>query len=277
MKVPRCQRPVGHLREECVARASEISQSTTEPISVHLSGGYDSEILALSFLEAQVPFQAVSFTYSSGNDHDLAWAREFCVRQNVPHREIPFDDVAFMQGEAVELMRQYQVPEPFTAFEIKRIQMTPGYSVLGNGDPDLVCDFNRSLSDSVDVRSYRSDSVVFDYQKRSDRAGCFAFFRSSPEIFYSFLSDPIVQIWVHEAHSLRMPELAWWKYYVYKKQWPQLRRRNKATGYERFAPSYLALARRMMSDPSCVDLESRTNYWQAIGELKPDEGSTPCP
>src|SRR5687768_12507692 len=49
----------GSFRDECVRAARLIGESTKEPIVVALSGGVDSEVIARSFLEAEIPFKAV--------------------------------------------------------------------------------------------------------------------------------------------------------------------------------------------------------------------------
>jgi hypothetical protein len=53
-----CKRSIGTVREEHDRRALEIA-ATSNNIMLSMTGGTDSQVMALSFLKQNIPFEAV--------------------------------------------------------------------------------------------------------------------------------------------------------------------------------------------------------------------------
>lgn len=80
------KRPVGDFRYEVNQRALSIANKTTKPINVFYSGGIDSEVVLLSFIENKIPFTAVIKKYNNDyNKHDIDFALKFVKKRNIPY------------------------------------------------------------------------------------------------------------------------------------------------------------------------------------------------
>jgi hypothetical protein len=92
------------FKEECIRAAKLIfleAQSKNKKIVIALSGGLDSEVVARSFLEANVPFEAAILKYLPDlNDHDIQFAFHFCKLNNIKVNQIDIDVFQFYKSSA---------------------------------------------------------------------------------------------------------------------------------------------------------------------------------
>lgn len=87
----------------------EIAELYADPDNVNLvyySGGMDSEVVLMSFMEAKVDYCPVVFTLTwQGdviNDHDLEWAHKFLTEHNISYIDRTIDIAEFWQSDLIE-------------------------------------------------------------------------------------------------------------------------------------------------------------------------------
>lgn len=88
-----------NLRESCrlqALRLHEKAQRRQQPVMLHLSGGDDSMVMALSFVQQNLPIQAVTREYRIGNvvtnREDVDTAIEFCAKHGIDHSVDVYED-----------------------------------------------------------------------------------------------------------------------------------------------------------------------------------------
>jgi hypothetical protein len=87
----------------------EIAEHYADPDNVNLvyySGGMDSEVVLISFMEAQVEFCPIVFTLTWGadviNEHDLEWAHKFLSEHSIPYISRTLDISEFWESDLIE-------------------------------------------------------------------------------------------------------------------------------------------------------------------------------
>ena len=85
---------------------------------LYLSGGVDSEVVALAFIEAKVSFVPVIFMWSMSdgeiiNHHDTKWAFKFCKTHNLkPYIKVIDIETLWASDQMEELAKQYNTSSP---------------------------------------------------------------------------------------------------------------------------------------------------------------------
>src|SRR5688572_14455846 len=84
--------------EEAVIAAKKISALLGPNVTLCLSGGLDSEAMALAFLEAGVPFDVTTLRFNDGlNLNDIGNSSDFCNKHNIRQNFVNLDVVNFFQ------------------------------------------------------------------------------------------------------------------------------------------------------------------------------------
>src|SRR5688500_16123155 len=75
-----------------------------------LSGGLDSEAMALAFLNANVPFEAAIMAFTGGlNQYDVTHALDFCAEHKIPYQIIEMDAAAILRaGSHLAIAEKYR-------------------------------------------------------------------------------------------------------------------------------------------------------------------------
>lgn len=243
-------RPPQTFREECGFAARLIASRADRPIAVMMSGGIDSEIIARTFLENDIPFQALSYEFEDGKSfHDLRWAKEFCRKFAIPHLVLPFDSRNVFSNEleaSTSIGRKYLSSDLYPVFEIERLKLAKDFfTIAGNGEPEPFFD---PKANQVFLEFSSSDHVVLQWQRDQNISGTHHFFRTTSELYLSFLTDPSIKLWCELAADMNFDRLTWWKFYFYQLHWPDLVRRQKWSGYENLAERYLKFERANYSE-----------------------------
>lgn len=142
--------------DEAVLAARLIGERLKSPV-LCLSGGLDSEAMALSFLKAGVPFTAAIMNLSNGlNEYDTAPAHYFCNQHKIPVQEIHISAVdLLMSGDHLNLASQYETQSPERALFIMFLKQIKGNPVLAgeifrreksHGQVALCCPKHRDLA-----------------------------------------------------------------------------------------------------------------------------------
>jgi hypothetical protein len=171
--------------EEAKLAAKLISQKLTQPV-LCLSGGLDSEAMALAFLGAEVKFSAAIMNLDNGlNEYDISVAREFCIRNNISFEEIHIPARKILQtGEHLEVAEQYRTNSPERALFILFLQKIRGEPVIGGeilrretvgSATNFFCPKDRDLS-------------YWRYLAENKRNGVPYFHYYTPELALSFMA-----------------------------------------------------------------------------------------
>ena len=251
------------FKSECLRAVQLLSEETHKELIVAMSGGIDCEIVARCLLEMQIPFRALSYSFHGGSDHDLRWARSFCKQHSIPHEVISFDEDQFIRETLPTLAEEFFCPDPYPLFEIERFRRVSesAFPIFGNGEPCLTAELS---SQNLTLSESSSDFVVWSWQMSRQRSGCYNFFKYTPELFASYLLDPVSQAWIEQASRLNLRELAQWKYYLYKRHWPDIEKRQKWTGYERIGAAYMKAQKQLRDRFSYESDFDRREYSQFI-------------
>jgi len=207
------------FKAACIDVAKKIRYSTKSPLYLFYSGGVDSEIMILAFLEAKINFNTVVLKFSNGyNDHDLFYALNFCKKYHIDPIIINIDIEDLFDSKGYEKYFPIYCLSPIMHTTIVGMEKVDGYPVLGSGDLFI----GRNLSPD-DIKKYalpwEQKWLLYDgqyenydgnwYHRESERTagwyrylqwrnreGCAGFFQYTPEIALSFLTDDLLKDYI---------------------------------------------------------------------------------
>jgi hypothetical protein len=256
-------REVKSFREECIETVKLMAATTTKPIIVGLSGGSDSQMVSLSLIAAQIPFEAliVRFTYNGGspvNMHDISVAYEFCKKFNVQYKELDVDLDVFYRTKALELSKKYNMPKLRTIVQTEAMEWAGQngyYYIMAGGDPvfyPLPPEVGQRrgielMTDQCTVPCWLEGPVpILQYMVDKEYEGSSKFYLYTPELHVSYLNDPVTTEFlrtkkvIYENFIEWFPHRTmWWKLFqnLFKpilatKHFPELIPAKKFTGFE---------------------------------------------
>lgn len=185
LSVGRLQRFPDSPFAEAVRAAGYIGEVLPQPV-LCLSGGLDSEAMALAFMAANVPFTAATMNLDNGtNNYDIEVARDFCRRHNIALQEIHLPALDILQsGRQLEIAEAYRTLSPERALFVLFLSQI-------KGDPVLAGEILRkeSLNGSVNFFCPKDrDLCYWRYFQKSRRKGIPYFHYYTPELTFSFLA-----------------------------------------------------------------------------------------
>jgi hypothetical protein len=171
--------------EEAVIAARLISAKLKDPV-LCLSGGLDSEAMALAFLAAGISFKAAIMNLDNGtNDYDIAVAKEFCLTNQIPFQEIHIPAAKILEkGEHIAVAEHYRTSSPERALFILFLQQITGEPVVGGeimrretnkNEVNFCCPKDRDLS-------------YWRYMSENGIKGVPYFHYYTPELTFSFIA-----------------------------------------------------------------------------------------
>jgi asparagine synthetase B (glutamine-hydrolysing) len=218
----------GDFREECVRTARAIADAAGKPVWVALSGGIDSEVIARSFREAGCDIRALTVRFDGGrNEHDIAYAAEFCAQHAIPQVIVDIDIGAFMRSCRDSRYVSNNVYRYMQMFIMGEVAERGGYCVMGSGEQRYELVGGRA------VLRYRTEftAPVHWMSDHGVRAAPY-FFLHRPELIHAFAAEPEPQrLFAGELQPTKWAHNV--KAAVYRRYWPQLAPRRKYSGYER--------------------------------------------
>lgn len=233
--------PVMNWKEEVYRSARLISTMTDRPIYVCMSGGIDSEVAALAFLEQGIPFTAITLRHiQHTNDHEVAYVIDWCHRHKVPLKFIPIDLTDFFVRKIDTYIEQgylggtisYSIYTYMYMMEI--IHELGGSAVMGMGEP-VIRNINGEMR--MEVIPYRHTLLRY-MERNSDQLHFPWFFLLTPEILASYFQEPLVKMFVDDPsyYASQIPDgiQSLEKAIVYHRYFPDMYRRHKGTGWEYF-------------------------------------------
>ncbi len=188
------------FREECLATARLIRESTRLPIDVLFSGGVDSEITLRSFIEAGIPVRVLSLRFAGGlNSHDTEWVERSCSRLGVEPKFVDLDLLKFWETTAQGYADRTQCVSPQLLSTMWLADQTDGYCVLGSGENFIVKRVPTSYV-SGESKYLRSTWDLFEKEKIAawyrhfiveGRDAAPGFYQYTPELMLSWFLDPM--------------------------------------------------------------------------------------
>ncbi len=230
----KCEEPVMDWRYHCTQSAKQISEIYAgKPIYVCLSGGIDSEVVARSFLSANIRPKIIIIRHANDfNLHDFCWAVGFCETEGLDYEFFDLDLIEFWEsGEVYEYAKVAHgiSPQMCTLLKImQHVHDLGGVAVLGA----LEREFRYSKKyNSWGLTELENFACLYRYVIKTKINVVPSFFNWSPEILLSYMNDHLLnQIMKNTGKPYSRTSHA--KSEIYSRYWP-LQKRQKYAGYEK--------------------------------------------
>jgi hypothetical protein len=233
------------FREECVRAAKLIAESTKRPLLLCLSGGINSEIMARSFIEANIPFEVVILNYNyrfttSINDHETKRAVQFVIENKVTCHTATLDIEDYFKNSLPELCAQYKTNKLSKLIVCEIIKQFPNYHCVMGGD-ELLLKRHRTNGrpgrNGVYVEEELMNIAAIETAANCGTTISSRFFIYTPELMLAYLQNPTVTQWVKYENALHNAFVSVNAYankiYVSHDLWPDMTIRTKYSGFER--------------------------------------------
>lgn len=192
LEIGACERTPLTPFEEAVLAAKLIeTKAASKDIWLCLSGGVDSEAMALAFLAAEVPFKAAIMRFNNElNWFDIKHAVSFCENKNIEYRFFDLDILKFYdQKFHLAYCYKFRCVSPQIATHLELIKKIPGFPVFSwNPLQPMIHNNWRGLLTPRDL--FFSYHRVLNYYRKP---GVGFFFMYTPELVFSFLRLPEIQ------------------------------------------------------------------------------------
>lgn len=224
-------RPIGTWKEELVRTARAIRNSTNKPLYLCLSGGIDGEVMARSFLEAGIPFTAITLRHLGGtNAHDIAFAIRFCKNYNITQQIIDVDPYSYFE-KYVDEYRSVNIFKYLQLFLLETVENLGGYAVIGTGDQVLY-----TIDNKIHIKFDPWYPLPLDWCTKNNTEHCSFFHLHNPELMASYLKINVIDLLLKNPHYFESHHfMSIEKILVYNGFWPGMERRSKSNGFENIA------------------------------------------
>jgi len=237
VKYGRCGRYPFDFRTECVNAAKLIKESTDLPIYVLLSGGIDSEIVARSFIEANIPITCIIARFDGLlNEYDVGHAFKFCTRYDIPYEVYDVNIIDFWKNDLMKYAIKTNCISPQLPVIMWLSDQVNGHVVLGSGE----CYISKNEKSIWELWEKEKIASWYRHFLVSDKEGTPGFFQYTPELILSFITDQVISDMInlnHESSSY------YEKNKIYDKYWVNLTKRSIYTGFEKYKEMDYTLCR----------------------------------
>lgn len=274
----RCTREPGSFRAECVQTAlliGEHAKKLGRTPYVLLSGGMDSEVAVLAFIEAGVPFKAITFRFKNLlNAHEIVHVERF-KKLGFAHEYFDIDILSWYKTpEAAKLFDESQCAS-FTMVPhmklMSHVHELGGLPVLGNGDVYLEQDAGRWKYVELEYML-----AWYRHAIKNRILGAIGFFQFTPEITLAMLREPKIQAIGEnrDPYATKIYETSRFiKYAIYRKFWPELVNRQKYGGQERVREQFKARSLELLGSRDPYNDKVWCEYSDFRAMLEPDEAA----
>jgi hypothetical protein len=233
-------RPLLSWKEELIISAKQIVESTNKTIYVLMSGGIDSELVARVLIEIGVDFKALTLKHKSGtNQHETKYADSFCVENNIK-QEVVYLDVPHFISKGIDkyIHQGYRATKIYyyqQLFLLEKLEELDGFGI-GGAYEQIYHTLDISNKNEVCLGFNPSYMMAMDWIKNHNTDHQLWFYLSTPEIHASYMKHELIEFllqrpeyfidqhWINREKTL-----------IYHKEWPKIKRRNKASGFERIS------------------------------------------
>lgn len=187
-----CLQKPNSIKEEGFRAARLISEKHKVPCLM-LSGGIDSEVMALNFFLQGLPFKVVILDYNGQNEHDIFRAKKFCDNLGIKYSLLRFDVLKFWENDLQQLAAQANTSSPQIAALCYAVSQIDEPVIVGDGEPSLR-GYDKKFFDSKCERW-----ALARWMHLIEKPGCPRFYQFTPELESSYYFDPVVEQFVGGA------------------------------------------------------------------------------
>lgn len=242
LKFNKCNNYQLSFKDACLLAATNIQLDAAQQnksIALAMSGGMDSQFIALCFLMKKIPFTAHIIKFDNNiNLLDYNLAIDFCNTYNIPYRIHELTILDFLLTDGIKLAIEYGFNSPqFAPHLWLATQMQDDYIVFGGGDCSNLM-WNKQGTPNIDTLAEEitsSSTALARLMIVNQIAGCAAFYRYMPEIKVALVNHNITKVWINQIQSLpdALDKFKFIKYMLYEDAFPgKLHGRTKLTGFE---------------------------------------------
>lgn len=228
--------PLYDFKTECIIAAHKAASLNTKnlPILVTMSGGLDSELIAESLYQANIPFRAligklqieVATETITLNEHDYHYAEEWCNEHNVKIEYCRIDVYkdAKLLTEYSLYSRGFSPQYAWHMYLMKWANDNGYFFIAGLGDIDIVL---------RDGQYYCADTQrewsIDNFCENNKLDGVIRFVKLDSRMTASFLRLSTVQ----NLMLNKIPILLDYKHECFSEAFPHMKKRLKLTGFEK--------------------------------------------
>lgn len=236
----RCERKPLVFREECVNSAQLIGKLAEKPILLFLSGGVDSEIMARSFIEASIPFEAVIvrmfYNKQSCNEYDIVFALDFVKKYNIKYHIFEYNVNDFVREKYIPYAEKYQTWMPGSLIHVDYVReyCKDFLCVFGLGDIILYRPQLYGYPETEDMLYLQEPQSVTTIHSAIEEGETVVakFLSYTPEMILSWLLSEDVRTFVKYEKAFPKLSIYEFKPFLYFKYWPEMAPRPKYHGFE---------------------------------------------
>lgn len=257
--------------------ARKIRESTQENLHVLYSGGIDSEVCLLSFLEEEIPVQVAILELENGlNAHDIEFAFRFCDKNGIAPTVYKLNIEEFWRSpEFYKLIDPIHCLSPIIACQLWLADQVFGVPILGQGEVHL-----KKYVDSTYVpgespylpgpwhliESERLCAMYLHFMNRQKPAVP-GFFQYMPDQIYAQLkNNPVIQSLVQNKEIGKLGTRTS-KSRIVASEYPELELRPKLTGFEQIEVEHDILRAELAERFPASDQDFKMEYQQLLKDL----------
>jgi len=223
---------VGSFKEEMLiaARSTMDHYAGLKPC-VYFSGGLDSELVLRSYLDIGTDPIVNIFRFENHiNEYDVSYAIVICETLGVKYNIIDFNVTKFFEHDAEAISSIAQIDRPRGLPQLKFLDYTEGFAVLGIGDPR----WTRSIKDNSPwiLLDQEHDTGWDKYIIHKDIPAIAQWFKWTPELVLAYTElDWFKNLVINNKWTGREGVTST-KIIGYREAYPDLLQRDKKTGME---------------------------------------------
>jgi len=223
---------IGSFKEEILtaARSTMDHYSGLKPC-VYFSGGLDSELVLRSYLDIGADPIVNIFRFEDHiNEYDVSYAIVICETLGVKYNIIDFNVTKFFENDAETVSDIAQIDRPRGLPQLKFLDYTEGFAVLGIGDPR----WSRSIKNNTPwiLLDQEHDSGWDKYILHKNMPAIAQWFKWTPELGLAYTNLKWFQNLIIDNKWTGREGVTSTKIIGYREAYPDLLQRDKKTGME---------------------------------------------
>lgn len=218
-----------------------------------LSGGYDSQFLALSMIESDIKFNVVIYESLWGNNvvnaNDVMFSEKFCKKYDLPYEIKSIDAKDFFENtKMIPMVKKYRNSSPQILFHIHFLSILEADKILIGGDPPWIT-FGNGKATGPNLFQYLGVYYA-PYKIHADLSNkklLKGIFHQSPDLYHLGLANNIDILKNHNVYQPSTDNFIYEKY-RYKEIYynnildiPLEHRLMTATGFENLKKHYASI------------------------------------
>lgn len=256
------------FRKEVLDACRDLDrQRRGKPVALCLSGGIDSEVIALGMQELGIPFEMYFLdNWELNRSTYEQWIKPLASKLKQEVNVVTLERSYFREELALKAFRQMGVEYPTYLSMTHLFDSIPEdrFIVTGDGDLDRAGDMFRAIGNKSSVGTgttglygpYATSSIAYHlWAGANKRRGQFYFFNSTPELLASVIQDPRFEIAYPEMRTKEVIHAAF----------PEIARRPKTSNWDtKFARQENAEIRKLIREYASQHEELK-NWRSEIG------------